>query len=151
MRMGKTLDDAELDAAMHKIDGDGSGEIEFEEFEQWWDIEMATNSAVLPNVFNFKGTACRAVKSKSTGDYMWVAFDLANVLYPSADKKNAKKQTREEIQAAKAAEYKQLQAIWKKVSRWRMISRMRNHNPSLSMGHARRLTAMGAVCLTGKN
>ena len=29
MRMGKTLDDTELDAAMHKIDTDGSGEIEF--------------------------------------------------------------------------------------------------------------------------
>ena len=46
---------------------------------------------------------------------MWVAVDLANVLYPSGGKKGAKKQTWEDIQAAKAAEYKQMQAIWKNV------------------------------------
>ena len=34
--MGRPIDDAGLDAAMFDIDVDGSGEVEFAEFLEWW-------------------------------------------------------------------------------------------------------------------
>eukprot|EP01047_Picozoa_sp_COSAG01_P089904 COSAG01_NODE_21883_length_881_cov_0.791560_1_plen_157_part_00 len=31
-------------------------------YQVWWDREMASNAVVMPVVFNFQGTACRALK-----------------------------------------------------------------------------------------
>jgi len=88
--MGKNLTDEQLAEALAEIDEDGSGEVEFAEFEVWWDKEMSNNAAVMPNVFNFRGSACRALKLDRKSDtFYWVASDVANVLFP-VEKPNKK-------------------------------------------------------------
>ena len=61
LRMGKKVNNAQLTEMMATVDEDGSGEVDFDEFERWWDKTMAASGAILPNVFNYSGTACRAV------------------------------------------------------------------------------------------
>jgi hypothetical protein len=40
-RLGQTMSQEELDAAMLEMDGDGSGEIDYDEFLAWWDRRKA--------------------------------------------------------------------------------------------------------------
>jgi uncharacterized membrane protein YgcG len=57
-------------------------------YQVWWDREMASNAVVMPVVFNFQGTACRALKlDPSRDEYYWVAADVASVLYPVESKR----------------------------------------------------------------
>uniref|UniRef100_A0A7S1GD85 EF-hand domain-containing protein n=1 Tax=Bicosoecida sp. CB-2014 TaxID=1486930 RepID=A0A7S1GD85_9STRA len=39
--IGEELEDAELEAALKKMDKDGSGKIELDEFIKWWEDEDA--------------------------------------------------------------------------------------------------------------
>lgn len=73
-------------------------------------------TAILPNVFNYNGTVCRAVKGPA-GDYMWVANDIANVLYPVEEEKKGKgkKLTKQEVVEQKEQELVQLKLVWNSV------------------------------------
>jgi hypothetical protein len=44
--MGRFVSEAYLDGALAQMDGDGSGEVDYEEFEAWWDQEAATREDV---------------------------------------------------------------------------------------------------------
>ena len=86
-KMGKKLSASQLTRTMNEIDGDGSGEVEFHEFEAWWDREMASNAAVPPTPFNFGGQCVRARKKPLAGRdgeeaWWWVASDVAQASAP---------------------------------------------------------------------
>ena len=86
-KMGKKLTASQLTRTMNEIDGDGSGEVEFHEFEAWWDREMASNAAVPPTPFNFGGQCVRARKKPLAGRdgeeaWWWVASDVAQASAP---------------------------------------------------------------------
>lgn len=52
--MGKRLTDGELDGAMKELDTDGSGEVDFTEFEAYWETNFATGGGLLAGlVSNF--------------------------------------------------------------------------------------------------
>ena len=42
--MGRKLSSADLDAAMARLDADGSGVLSFEEFLVWWDVGLSVES-----------------------------------------------------------------------------------------------------------
>jgi hypothetical protein len=37
LRLGKTMSETDVDIAMHEMDTDRSGEVDFQEFYKWWD------------------------------------------------------------------------------------------------------------------
>eukprot|EP01052_Picozoa_sp_SAG31_P004116 SAG31_NODE_167_length_21485_cov_31.094922_14_plen_156_part_00 len=45
--MGRFVSEAYLDAAMALMDEDGSGQVEYSEFEGWWDEQMAAQEATV--------------------------------------------------------------------------------------------------------
>lgn len=45
--LGKPLTKREIDAAMEEMDGDGNGEIDFEEFRDWWHAAKEKNSSLV--------------------------------------------------------------------------------------------------------
>jgi Ca2+-binding EF-hand superfamily protein len=118
-KMGKNFNDAQVEECMAQIDEDGGGEVEFSEFEAWWDREMEHSAFAEPQAFNFNGQAVRGVKLHVTSrDYHWVANDLANVLFPldEMNKKKASKQSPEQLRKAREeaheAEMEKLQKMW---------------------------------------
>ena len=114
LKMGKKLSEMQLDTALAEIDNDGSGQVEFAEFEVWWDREMASNIAILPKVFNFRGVACRAIRlDPRKNEYHWVAQDVAHVLYPVQVK--PRKMSQQEKDEARRQEVAKLRAIWDEV------------------------------------
>ncbi len=112
-KMGKNLTEEQLDKTMRQVDEDGSGEVEFEEFETWWDRHMSSEAAVPPTPFNFDGQCVRALKVNGGNEFWWVASDVANVLFPPEAAEE--EMTSEQKQKAKMADQKKLRTIWKKV------------------------------------
>ena len=112
-KMGKTLTEEQLDKTMRQVDEDGSGEVEFEEFEAWWDRHMSSEAAVPPTPFNFGGQCVRALKVNGGNEFWWVASDLSNVLFPPDPVGG--EMSEEQKEYAKQVEQKKLRAIWKKV------------------------------------
>ena len=85
--MGKNFSDREFDRAMNQIDGDGSDEVDFDEFTAWWAKEMAKDGIVAPSTFMFKNLCVRAVLRQGgpggTGEHHWIADDIKSVLFSS--------------------------------------------------------------------
>ena len=87
--MGKRVSPREFMRAMDQIDADGSGEVSFAEFVDYWDRTMTASGVVVPSTFMFDSLCVRAVlKSEldgGRGEHHWIADDIANILYsPSA-------------------------------------------------------------------
>ena len=70
--LGKSLSKKEVHAALEAMDADGSGEISFEEFQPWWEVE---NAKV-------------AKKREAVG-----SFDLSRICEASLDPEDGKKET----------------------------------------------------------
>lgn len=67
--MGTKLSANEIKIALHRIDKDGSGEIEFTEFEEWWDKREADDERRRSEM----GKLFKKVKRKATEDGLAVA------------------------------------------------------------------------------
>ena len=50
--MGKRLSDGELDDAMAELDTDNSGEVDFEEFKEYWEDNFASGGGLLQGIIS---------------------------------------------------------------------------------------------------
>ena len=54
-RLGKRLTDQQLSEAMDEMDEDGSGEVDYEEFEEWWKETAQKKGSALGGVLGKAG------------------------------------------------------------------------------------------------
>ena len=93
-RLGKSLNKKEVDAALEAMDADGSGEISFEEFQPWWEVENAKAAKKREAVGSFDlSRICEASldPEDGNGETLQVAI-LGKTLTLKADDKAAAKQ-----------------------------------------------------------
>lgn len=111
--MGQELSSREFMRAMDQMDGDGSGEVDFEEFSKWWAKKATSQGVVAPSTFTFNKVCVRAVLKQEQGgqgEHHWIADDIACVLYSSASPGSM--DGVENQAAVEAEQTKMLQDLW---------------------------------------